>query len=170
MAVVTEDKIDELLTVLDGDIQHIRDSLSRLNELRSLVIKQDDKALAQLLSRIRSDIKDYAWHERQRCSVRKDLADILGINVERVTLSMLEANLPQAKKTQVTDRKIKLRALTEQLKIEHLRTSLLLSDCARINRQLLNGILDLAQAATSTYGSDGAIKRQADPSFVSLQF
>ena len=54
-----EDKIDELLAVLDTDIQHIQQSLSYLNELRSLVIKRDDTALGTLLGVIRAGSDSY---------------------------------------------------------------------------------------------------------------
>ena len=48
------DKVDELLAVLDKDIEHIQRSLSRLNELRRLVIKRDDTALGKLLESIQA--------------------------------------------------------------------------------------------------------------------
>ena len=51
MAAAADNKVEELLAILDEDIRHIQDSMSRLNELRSSVIKRDDKALAELLSR-----------------------------------------------------------------------------------------------------------------------
>jgi hypothetical protein len=47
-----EDKVDQLLAVLDKDIQHIQDTLSTLNELRGLVIKRDDASLHKLLESI----------------------------------------------------------------------------------------------------------------------
>jgi len=42
-----EAKVDELLAVLDEDIRHVRASLLRLDELRSLVIKRDQAALGR---------------------------------------------------------------------------------------------------------------------------
>jgi len=34
-----EDKVDELIAILDGDIRQMQESLSRLNELRGLLVK-----------------------------------------------------------------------------------------------------------------------------------
>jgi len=43
-----EAKVDELLSCLDKDSQHIQESLSQLNRLRSLVIKRDDVSSATM--------------------------------------------------------------------------------------------------------------------------
>ena len=57
------DKVDELLIILDKDAQHIQESLSRLNELRGLVIKRDDAALGKLLGSIQSESNSYRSQE-----------------------------------------------------------------------------------------------------------
>ena len=164
-----ENKIDELLAVLDTDIRHIQQSLSYLNELRSSVIKRDDVALGKLLKLIRSRSDDYRSHESKRESVRKELAGALGCGFEQVTLSRLEAGLPEEKRGQVTRKKAELTSLIQELKKEHLSTALLLSECARINRALLKGIFNLGNSGTVYYGSNGAAKRQSDMAFVNLQ-
>jgi len=171
-----QDKVNELLAVLDKDIQHIQDSLSWLNELRSLVIKRDDAALSKLLQRIRAESDSYVRNDQQRQSLRKDLANALSCRVEQITLSRLMAILPEEKKAQggsrragsLTNIKAKLTALVEQLKKEHLSTSLLLSDCARFNNLLLRAIFDLGKAGT-IYNPKALAKRQTDTAFVSLR-
>lgn len=164
-----ENKIDELLAVLDTDIQHIQQSLSYLNELRSSVIKRDDVALGRLLKLIQGRSDDYRSHESKRHSVRKELAGALGCGIEQVTLSRLEAGLPKEKREQVARKKEELTSLIQQLQKEHLSTALLLSECARINRALLKGIFNLGNSGTVYYGSNGAAKRQSDMAFVNLQ-
>jgi len=166
-----EDKVDELLLVLDEDIRHIRQSLSRLNELRSLVIKRDDASLGKLLEFIRSESEGYRKHELHRRSIRKELAGALGCGLGQITLSKLETStsLPQGKKDQVTEKKAKLKSLIKELKKEHLSTALLLSDCARFNRMLLKGVFNFGKTRTVYYGSNGATKQQNDMAFVNLQ-
>jgi len=165
-----EEKVDELLVCLETDIRHIRESLSNLNELRALVIKRDDTALGKLLENIRAESNRYANHESSRQSMRKELAGILCCNLEQVTLSALKAYLPQAKKEQLTQMQTELKALTGDLKKEHLRTALLLSECARFNSLLLRSIFDLGQTGAVYYNSNGATKRQMDTAFMNLQF
>jgi len=165
-----EDKINELLVVLDKDIQHIQDSLSRLNELRSLVIKRNDADLGKLLESIQTESDGYRSHELKRQSIRKELANALDCNFEQVTLSGLEAVLPEEQKVQVATRKVQLRALTEELKKEHLSTVMLVSDCARFNRQLLKSVFDIGKMGVVYYNSKGSAKRGMTEAFVNLQF
>jgi hypothetical protein len=169
-AIVVEDKVDELLVVLDKDIQHMRESLLQVDELRSLVVKRDEAALSKLLESIQAESDSYRSHELKRQSIRKELATALDCNFEQMTLSRLEVTLAEEKKSQVTERKDKLRSLIAELKKEHLSTAMLLSDCARFNSVLLRSIFDLGKTGTVYYNSDGAAKRQSDTAFVNLQF
>jgi len=169
-AIEIEDKVDELLAFLDEDSRHIQESLSKLNELRSLVIKRDDAALGRLIESIQAESDSYRSHELKRQSIRKDLANALGCNLEQMTLSRLEANLPKEKKDQVARRKTKLKSLINELKKEHLSTVLLLSECARFNNMLLKSIFDLGKTDVVYYDSNGATRRQTDTAFVNLQF
>lgn len=164
------DKVDELLVVLDEDIRNTQQSLSRLNELRSLVVKRDDASLAKLLENIRNESDSYAANELKRHSIRKELAVALNCNLEQVTLSRLEALLPAEKRVQVAKSKVQLRSLTKELKKEYLSTALLLAECARFNNLLLRSIFDLGKTGTITYGCDGHTKRQDEMAFVNLQF
>jgi hypothetical protein len=169
-AIEIEGKVDELLAVLDKDIEHIQESLSALDELRRLVVKRDDEALGKLLEGIRSKSDIYKSNEVRRQSIQKELAKVLDCDFEQVTLTRLEAELDAEKRSKVSERKTVLRALTVQLKKEHQSTALLLSDCARFNRVLLNSIFKLCTAGTVTYDSNGFSKRQGDLAFVSLRF
>lgn len=165
-----EDKVDELLTCLDKDIQHIQESLSLLNRLRSLVIKRDDVALNKLLEIIQAESNSYRRHESNRQSIRNELANALGCNTEQMTLSMLEVRLPKEKKAQVIQKKAKLMSLITELKKEYLSTALLLSECARFNNLLLKSIFEIGSTGTVYYNSNGTAKRQTDTAFVNLQF
>ena len=169
-ATAIEEKVDELLVVLDKDIQHIQESLLRLNELRSLVIKRDETGLNELLSGIQAETDSYAVIESRRQGLREGLATVLGCGLEEMTLSRLEAGLPEGKKAQVADKKAMLRDLTKELRKEHLSTALLLSECAKINRVLLKGIFGFGGTGTVMYSPDGSAKRQAETGFVNLQF
>lgn len=175
-ATVIQNKVDELLAVLDEDTRHIQKSFSWLDELRSLVIKRDDVALSKLLQTIQAESDSYVKNVQQRQALRKDLANALGGEVEQITLSRLAAIVPEGKKAQVTGIKTKLRTLVEQLKKEHLSIALLLSDCARFNNLLLKAIFDLSKTGTVYYSPNGAAKRpplllspESGGAFVSLQ-
>lgn len=164
------DRVDELQGVLDKDIQHIQQTLSRLDELRSLVIKRNDASLAKLLDELEVESGSYKINELKRQSIRKELADALDCTPEQMTLSRLEEILPEEKKDQVTEKKAKLKALIKELKKKHLSTTLLLSDCARVNSLLLKGILGIGGTGTVYYNSNGSTKQQTDTTLVNLHF
>jgi len=164
-----DDKINELLAVLDKDIEHIQESLLRLDRLRSLLIKPNNESLERLLENIRADSDDYTTNETRRQSIRGELAAILGCNVEQMTLSKLEDCFEGQHKDQIARKRIKLKLLTEELKREHLSTAMLLSECARFNSVLLRTIFDFGKTGTVYYDSSGFAKRQSDAAFVNLQ-
>ncbi|MGD0785207.1 MAG: hypothetical protein ABR969_05280 [Sedimentisphaerales bacterium] len=165
-----ENKVDQLLVVLDNDIQHLQDNLSTLNELRGLVIKRDDVSLQKLLESIQSESNSYKENELKRRLLREELAVALDCSLAQMTLSRLETALSEDKKTEIVQRKIKLQTLAGKLKKEHSSTAMLLSDCARFNSVLLKGILEFGQAGTITYSSRGFAERQINPAFINLQF
>jgi hypothetical protein len=164
-----EDKVDKLLVCLDRDVRHMQESLQNLNEMRRLVIKRDEAALGKLLENIQGESDSYRNHELNRKSIRKELADNFGCDVEQMTLSALESCLPEAQKDRVTQMKTKLRLLGSELKKEYLSTSLLLSECTRFNNLLLKGIFDLGKTESLHYKSNGQTRRQIDTAFVNLQ-
>ncbi len=165
-----EEKVDELLACLDTDVKHIQESLSNLDELRSLVIKRDDTALGKLLENIQARANQYSNNESNRQSIRKDLANTLGCDIEQMTLSKLTSCLPEAERERLTQMQTKLRALSGELKKEHFSTAMLLSECARFNSLLLRSVFDLSQTGAVYYNSNGATKRQIDTAFMNLQF
>jgi len=164
-----EAKVDELLAVLDEDIRHVRASLERLDELRSLVIKRDQAGLGRLLEKIREESQEYSLNESKRESMRMEFAADLWRPVGDITLSRLESVLGDQRRAEVAQKKAILRSLMQKLKKEHARTAMLLSDCARFNGALLRSIVDPRNTGAGTYGSDGVKRVQTNSVFVSLQ-
>jgi len=170
LPVEIEEKIDRLLAVLDNDIRHMEETLSRLNELRAFVIKRDDVSLRKLLENTRVEVDNYKDNELKRRILREELAIALGCSIEQMTLSRLEAELSGDKKKEVARRKIKVQTLAGRLKKEHLNTAILLSDCARFSRMLLKNIFELGGTGVMTYGPRGYAEHQTNRAFVNLQF
>jgi hypothetical protein len=168
-AVPIEDKVHRLLVCLDRDVQHMQESLQQLDEMRRLVIKRDEAALSKLLESIQGASDDYRNQESNRKAIRKELAESLGYDIERMTLSALESCVPEAQRHQLTQMKTKLRLLSAELKKEYFSTALLLSECARFNNMLLKGILGIGKTESVHYKSNGQTKRNIDTAFVNLQ-
>ncbi|MBN2271164.1 MAG: hypothetical protein JXN61_11150 [Sedimentisphaerales bacterium] len=164
-----EAKVDDLLRVLDEDIRHVRASLERLDELRGLVIKRDQAGLGRLLEKIREETQEYSTNESKRELIRMGFAADLRCPVGDMTLSRLESLLGDQRRIEVGERQALLWSLMQELKKEHARTAMLLSDCARFNSVLLRSIVDPGNAGGGTYGSDGVKQVQTNSVFVSLQ-
>jgi hypothetical protein len=165
-----EEIIDQLIVILDRDIRHLEDNIAILDQLRRLVVKQDNAALSQLLESIQSETKNYRENELKRQALRKELAVMFGCSIEQTTLSRIEGHLAQEKRIEIVKRKSKLRTLAGLLKKEYLSTQMLLADCARFNRMLLKNIFEAGRPESITYSPRGAAQRQADMVFMNLQF
>ncbi len=170
MVIEIEDKINELLSILDKDIENTEKNMSRLNELRSLVIKRDEVNLGKLLESIRFESRGDTAQDLRRGSVRRELALALGCSIGEVTLSRLSNIVSQDKRAQIIQRRTRLLSLTEELKREHLSTVMLLSECARFNSLLLKNIFNISKSGTITYDSTGGTKRQTETAFMNLEF
>ena len=170
--------IAALLDVLDEDIRHLESTMSRLDMLRSLLIKRDHAALEKLLDEIRQQADAYKTNEDKRQQLRRALAADLGCTEGELTLSWLKKELtgPTCSEAQrrsgaaVADRQARLRSLAAQLRREHTLTALLLRDCARFNRSLLRVFLGSAGRGCATYSPTGATHRDASAALMSIQF
>lgn len=159
-----------LLEVLDEDIRHLESTLSRLNALRSLLIKREDAALQRLLEEVRGQADAYQANERRREQLRQELAADLGCAASALTLSTLaDAWAGHAVGVALAERQARLRSLTAQLKREHALTVLLIRDCIRFNRSLLHVFLGSGGGGT-TYGATGAAKHEINGTLMSMTF
>lgn len=164
-----EDKVRELLGVLEKDIEHIEQNLARLSELRAFVVKRDNASLEELLGRIRADAQKYEANETNRELIREQLAGILGYKREQVTLSKLEEIVSQESKAEISRCKSRLSALVKQLGAEHKSTMMLISDLSRFNRVLLDSIFEKSRPGVTTYNSGGSAQQQNDAAFLSFK-
>jgi hypothetical protein len=165
----TERRIDVLLHVLDEDIRHVEAVLTRLDTLRTLLLKRDDKGLENLLEEIRQQADTYAAHEQKRQVLRGELAAELGCRPNDLTLSKLKGQLSGPHRTALAERQTRLRALIAQLQREHMLTTLLIADCARFNRALRRALFGLLGHENVTYRPTGAAQPQGGASLMSLQ-
>jgi len=160
--------VDELLAVLDEDVRLLEKTLIPLDELRGFVIKRDESSLRTLLEKIETERNAYGANEQKRRQIRQELARLLGCPAEAMNLSKLERDAPAEKQTAVSERKTKLKGLTEKLRTEHFSTVMLLSECARLNRLLLRSVFGFSGRGV-IYGADGNTKWNADRSIVSAK-
>ena len=165
----TEDMMHQLLAVLDTDIQHLEANITALDQLRRLVVKQDEEALKQLLSNLQSGTGRYRENESKRQALRQELAMIYDCDAKEITLSRFAAELSGEMKIQFAQRKAKLQTLTSLMKKEHANTFRLLTDCARFNRMLLKSIFNIGRNEATTYNAAGSTQREMNTMFMNFQ-
>ena len=158
---------DSLLVVLDKEKQRITNAIQHLNQIRACVIKRQDQQLEVLLEHINDQRKYTIEIEHVRQSIRTEIADVLGCNVEDVTLSKMISVLETKRAALLTNRQKELKELVNKLKFEHSSTQLLLRECARINTAMLRSIFGSGQGIT--YDRQGTRSWDADKAMVNLK-
>ena len=164
-----ETRIETLLGVLDTDIKNIETTLARLERLRVLLVQRDDKGLESLLTDSHGHAEAHAANEQRRQDLRTELATMLGWSPGDLTLSKLCAHLPEPMNTALADRQLRLRGLVSRLRREHMLAALLVSDCARFNRSLMQALFGVGRSGTM-YGADGSARHRTETGLMSLQF
>ena len=172
-----DNQVAALLDVLDADIRHLEDTLTRLDRLRSLLVKKEQSALEGLLEEIRQQTQAYQANEQRRQVLRGELAATLGCSPGELTLSKLREELtaPGCSEAErrcgagLAPRQARLRSLTAQLRREHTLTVLLIRDCTRFNRSLLRLFFESGGRGSTTYRPNGTAEHQTSVSLVSMQ-
>lgn len=163
-------QVTALLDVLDEDIRHVETTLVRLDTLRGLLIKRDDGALERLLEETRRQGEAHVATEHRREELRQDLAHVLGWTERELTVSNLLTQVTGDLGTALAQRQTRLKVLIAQLKREHTLTALLISDCRRFNRSLLQVFLGPAGKTGTTYSPSGAAKHPTGTALLNMQF
>ncbi len=160
--------IKELVSVLDKDAANIEVTLERLDRLRGAVIKRDQEDLKVLLGTISSEEDVYSQVEAHRYEVRSMIATCLGWEIERVNISNLKQVVSEDIGRLLSDKQVRLNALTSKLRKEHEGTSALLRECSRLNKMLLRSLLNNGKE-TITYNNRGAASWESRRRLVSFR-
>lgn len=164
-----EKDIVELLEVLDTDIVNIERDIKVLDELRKSLVTQNEQNMLRLLYVVRLSIQNRQSNEARRFRVRKRLADMLGIAVEKLTLSKLHGYIEEPYQMALAEKKNVLSQIVERFKTEHEATVFLLSDSARFNSLLLRSLIGLSSTESITY-KPGKVSRTDSAAFVNMQY
>lgn len=169
MAVDIENKINELMIVLDIDIAHLQESLLRLNDLRMLVVKRDNDKLGELLMTIEASTNSHKENEQRRQQICQYIADVAGIQSKYATLADIEEMVDGPTKLEFSRKRAKLKVLASEIKNDHQSASMLLTDCARINRMLLDNVFGGGKSREISYSANGSAKRENNINFMSVK-
>lgn len=164
-----ETGVQHLLDVLDDDIRQLEVHLSKLDELRRLVVKQDHAALNRMLNTLGSEAGVLRNHDQRRLALCRQLADIVNCVPGQFNLSRLQNSVSREMRSGIQVRKEKLQLLSARLQKELAATQGLLADCARFNRMLLKAIFKNRGTETLTYNPSGVTTRQTETILMNVQ-
>ena len=148
-------RVGELLTVLDEEIQLLDLRRSQLEALSVAIVERDDTRLEVLLDEIQQTMTLQADVDLRLDGLRGALAGDLSLPVERVKLGALAQLLAGQQRAEIELRRRRIVEMAERLQQQHLQTSVLLSECARVNRLLLEALFPQSKGV-DTYGQGGA--------------
>jgi len=160
----------ELLIVLKQESEAMVLVETWLTQLWERVVERDESALEGLLREIQSKQGIMPQFEQRRQGIRLELAAVLGVPCDQVTLTTLEAVLTGELQNQVSNMKDHLRSQARALRVQHQSTVLFLADCARFNRLLLNSIFQNRHKNVTTYSPRGHAQHRRSSDLVNMQF
>jgi len=147
--------VETLESLLDDEASLLDVRRSQLHSLRGAIVDRDDEAVERLLRQIERAQELQSATDEKLNTVRRALAEQLGCPASEVKLSALIAELPKPLRGALADRRQRIIDLAERLQIEHMRTVMLLGECARINRLLMESLFPDSRGVT-TYSTAGS--------------
>ncbi len=163
-----ESLIDELRSVLDGEIELLVAKRSQLVKLSKAMVDRDDDTTESLLAEIEQTEVVQASVDKRLRAIRKSLAGVFSCEVRELKLSSLIARLPDKQAAAVEHRRQLIVDLAEKLRTQHLQTALLVTECAKINRMLLESMLPACETVV-TYGAEGTSRWQSETGLVDTE-
>jgi len=160
------EKVDRLIDALDTDQQHLQQALVRLGELRDHMIKNDGSSMEQMLKTIRSESDAHLANEYTRQSLRRELAGIFGIEFCELTLVRIAEFVTNPRKHKLLEKRVELKGLAADLKVQYQATAMLIKESARLNKLLLNSLMNSNRDSNVTYNSNGYTSRETNNGFM----
>ncbi len=157
----TQSLVDGLMAALDEELAVLDVKCLHLEELSAVLVARDDDGTEKLMAQMESGETDQRRADVHLGQAGEALAESLGLSWGSARLSdlipLLEpevGRLIQAKRQQLIDGASRLRR-------RHLETAMLLGECMRINRTLLEAFKPSCQSVV-TYGAKGSDRWRSD--------
>ncbi len=173
---MTEDRQDKqavviaaFLAFLDERQVVLEHTLEQLNALRAAVIRRDEETLERLLEQTRQDALQERELAQRQCALERQLVAVVdGLSLP-LTLTGLCRALDEPLRSRVEQTQQALRRTAERVQREYESTDLLLRQCARCNRRLLDAILGRSPQSL-TYNAQGQSRQDTQGGLVSMKF
>lgn len=144
---------NDLSAVLEEEAALLEQKLAQLEGLSQAIIRRDDPTMERLLEEVEQAQSRQSALDDRMGNLRLGLSRHLGAE-PTARLSDLATRLPKPLGQDLARRRARIVELANRLRVQHLETSMLLRECARINRMMLEAITSRGPSVT-TYGAGG---------------
>jgi len=159
---------DQLLAALDEEIRLLEIRTSQMKALSAAIVERAESAMENLLGEMQQAQDAQAGVDARLKQTRAALAGDLACPERDVKLGWLAERLGEPQRTQIRRRRRRVLDLAEALRQQQLRTSILLAECARVNRLLLESLFPRSKAV-DTYSGRGPERWRPDTGVVSAE-
>jgi len=143
-----------LLEALDGEIVLLARRQEQMAALSEAIVQRDEGRLEALLAEVAGTLSAQAEADERVRALQAELARRLGCPPETARLGLLAERVGGREGSEMQSRRDRIVELADGLRRQHLRTSVLLTECARVNRRMLETLCPAARGV-STYDSGG---------------
>lgn len=160
--------LHELNRMLDQEIALLEKTRSQFDRMARIVLDRDEETLETLMEEIAATHRLQQQTEQKLFAIRTTLAGFMKRPMKKMRLAHLVQELPRKFADPLKDRRKTLLDLTEQVRRSHTRAATVITECARVNRMLLENLFPNKQAVT-TYGAGGQSTYGLDVGLVDME-
>lgn len=128
---------------------------AHLEALSTAILARDDEALPEVMRQMEQAQVLQDATDQKLLVIRSEIANVLAWPLELVTATKLAAQITGPNKTFVEQSRQRIIEIAGQVRKQHLETVLLLAECTKINRMLLEGLFGSQAQPLHTYGRSG---------------
>ena len=141
MSTASAELVDELVAFLDFQSEHLDKMLGFLDAFRKALIRRDLPVLQEMQSQLAQEEDMRMQLDQSRNVLQRKLAGFIGCAAEDVCLSSLQGLVDPPFEEKIRKRQQSLIRQIHHLQEQHLATELLLRECSRMNRRLLETVI-----------------------------
>jgi len=153
-AILDAESAETLASCLDAQIDLLCRRESELDSLSECIISGDNDRMEQVLDQMTLSRRSQADADARLDAARRIVAERLGWQVGKTRLANLIGLVEPAHRDALRSRRRQVLELAERISLKHRRTAILLAECTRVNRLLIDCMVGSGRRVT-LYGQAG---------------
>lgn len=155
---VPENAVDRLVDALDRELAVLDRRERQTDELRQAIIQADDGRMESLLEQMGQIDQEQSLVDAEVGALRSAISAMIDPRGVTMKLSELARRLPADQSSAIEGRRERIVRKIGELRRLHVETAVMLAECARINRMLLD-TMRRGGGTVATYDARGSHQR-----------